>query len=101
MLKKCFPVFHEETPLSILPCNNPNILLMWKASTRHPDEALLILNKDPWNQQEFYADNLRQFIQSGKALEDVSPEFQLDYIHQPFHYVLRPGQGIVLVTQRK
>jgi len=31
----------------------------------------------------------------------VSPEFQLDYIHQPFHYALRPGQGIVLVTSRK
>ena len=101
VVKKCFPVFQEETPLNILPCNNPNVLLMWKASTRHPSEALLILNKDPWNQQEFYADNLRQFIQSGKALEDVSPEYQLDYIHEPFHYVLRPGQGIVLVAQRK
>ncbi len=101
VLKKCFPVFHEESPLNILPSSNPNVLLMWKASTKHHDEALLILNKDPWNQQEFYAENLRQFIQAGKPLEDVSPEFQLEYIHQPFHYALRPGQGIVLVTSRK
>ena len=101
VLKKCFPVFHEESPLSILPNNNPNVLLMWKASTQHHDEALLILNKDPWNQQEFFAENLRQFIQSGKPLEDVSPEFQLEYIHEPFHYVLRPGQSIVLVASRK
>jgi starch synthase (maltosyl-transferring) len=101
VLKKCFVVFREESPLSILPANNPNVLLLWKASAKHHDEALLILNKDPWNQQEFYADNLRHFIQSGKPLEDVSPELQLEYIPQPFHYMLRPGQGIVLVTSRK
>ncbi len=101
VLKKCFPVFREESPLSILPCQNPHVLLLWKASAKHRGEALLILNKDPWNQQEFYADNLRNFIQSGKPLEDVSPEFQLEFIPQPFHYVLRPGQGIVLVTQRE
>ena len=100
VLKKCFPVFREESPLSILPGSNPNVLMLWKASTKHRDEALLILNKDPWNQQEFYVENLRHFIQSGKPLEDVSPEFQLEYIPQPFHYTLRPGQGIVLVTQR-
>jgi hypothetical protein len=33
-------------------------------------------------------------------LRDVSPEFPLEYIHEPFHYGLRPGQGIVLVTRR-
>ena len=93
-------MFHEESPLNILPCNNPNILLMWKASAKHHDEALLILNKDPWNQQEFYTENFRHFIQSGKALQDVSPEYAQEYIHEPFHYVLRPGQGIVLVAQR-
>ena len=26
---------------------------------------------------------------------------QLEYIHEPFHYVLRPGQSIVLVASRK
>ena len=99
-LKQRFPVFHEESPLNILPCNNPNILLMWKASTQHHDEALLILNKDPWNPQEFYTENFRHYLQSGKALQDVSPEYAQEYIHEPFHYALRPGQGIVLVTQR-
>jgi len=99
-IKKAHPVFHEESPTNILPCNNPNVLLMWKASARHRDEALLILNKDPWNYQDFYTDHFRHFIQSGAPLRDVSPEYPLDYIHEPFHYGLRPGQGIVLVTSR-
>ena len=99
-IKKRFSVFHEESPTNILPCHNPNVLLMWKASVQHRDEALLILNKDIWNYQEFYTDHFRHFIQAGAPLKDVSPEYPLDYIHEPFHYALRPGQGIVLVTAR-
>lgn len=99
-IKKSHPVFLEESPTTILGCQNPNILLMWKASTKKKDEALLILNKDTERHQEFYTDNFRQYIQAGAALRDVSPEYPLDYIHEPFHYALRPGQGIVLVTTR-
>ena len=99
-IKKTHPVFHEESPTNILPCHNPNVLLLWKASVKHRDESLLILNKDPWNYQEFYTDHFRHFIQAGAPLRDVSPEYPLDYIHEPFHYALRPGQGIVLVTTR-
>ncbi len=99
-IKKAHPVFQEESPTNVLPCNNPNVLLMWKASAKHRDEALLILNKDPWNYQDFYTDHFRHFIQSGAPLRDVSPEYPLEYIHEPFHYGLRPGQGIVLVTSR-
>jgi starch synthase (maltosyl-transferring) len=76
------------------------VLLLWKASARHRDEALLILNKDPWNHQEFYTDHFRHYVQAGAPLKDVSPEFPLQYLHEPFHYALRPGQGIVLVTHR-
>jgi starch synthase (maltosyl-transferring) len=100
-IKRSHAVFQEECPTSILPCNNPNVLLMWKASAKHADEALLILNKDPWNYQDFYTEHFRAFIQSGAPLRDVSPEFPLDYVHEPFHYGLRPGQGIVLVTSRQ
>lgn len=99
-IKKNHPVFQEECPTSFLPCHNPNVLLMWKAATRHREESLLILNKDPWNYQDFYTDHFRHFIQSGAPLRDVSPEYPLDYLHEPFHYGLRPGQGIVLVTRR-
>jgi len=101
-IKRTHAVFRAENPTSILHCNNPNILLMWKAATGHKrDEALLILNKDPWHHEDFYTDSFRHFVQAGAPLKDVSPEFPLEYIHEPFHYGLRPGQGIVLVTTRK
>ncbi len=99
-IKKSHALFREESRLIIFSCNNPNVLLMSKASVKHRDEALLILNKDPWNHQEFYTDHFRHYIQAGAALQDVSPEFRLDFINEPFHYALRPGQGIVLVTSR-
>ncbi len=100
-IKRAHPVFQEESPTNILPCHNPNVLLMWKAAAKGHDEALLILNKDVWRHQDFYTDHFRHFIQSGAPLRDVSPEYPLDYIHEPFHYGLRPGQGIVLVTTRQ
>ena len=99
-IKQTHPMFHEESPISILPCQNPNVLLMWKASVKHKDEALLILNKDVGQHQDFHTDNFRHYVQSGAPLRDVSPEYPLEYLHKPFHYSLRPGQGIVLVTSR-
>jgi starch synthase (maltosyl-transferring) len=93
-------VLHEESCTSILPSQNPNVLLMWKASVKNKDEALLILNKDFSQHQEFWSDRLRHYVQSGAPLKDVSPEHPLEYIHEPFHYALRPGQGILLVTTR-
>ncbi len=99
-IKRSHPVFTAENPTGLLHTNNPNILLMWKASHRPAGEALLILNKDILHHQDFYTDHFRHFVQSGAPLKDVSPEYPLDYIHEPFHYGLRPGQGIVLVTAR-
>jgi starch synthase (maltosyl-transferring) len=99
-IKKNHPVFREESLTSIFPCQNPNILLMWKASAKGKEEALLILNKDLHQHQEFATDNFRHFVQARAPLHDVSPEYPLEYIHEPFHYALRPGQGIVLVTTR-
>jgi starch synthase (maltosyl-transferring) len=100
-IKRNNPIFSSESHLSILHCHNPNILLLWKAAHNHKDEALLILNKDPWHHQDFYTDHFRHFVQSGAPLRDVSPEYPLDFIPEPFHYGLRAGQGIVLVTSRK
>ena len=99
-IKRDHPVFREESPVNILPCNNPNILFMWKASAKHSDEALVILNKDPHNHQDFYTEHFRNYVQAGAPLKDVSPEYPMEYLHEPFHYSLRPGQGIVLVTHR-
>ncbi len=91
-------IFLEDAPTEILPTENPNILLLWKGSLHAKQEALIILNKDPHNQQHFYTGNLYQYVQAAGPLTDVSPEFPLDYLPTPFEYGLRPGQGIVLVT---
>ncbi|HKN19512.1 MAG TPA: hypothetical protein VJW95_06930, partial [Dissulfurispiraceae bacterium] len=80
--------------------DNPNILLMWKASAQTQEESLLILNKDIYNKQYFYSESLQKYLQAGAPLVDVSPEYALDYIPAPFSYDLRPGQGIVLITSR-
>jgi len=61
---------------------------------------MLILNQDMWSHQEFYSDHLRHFLPAGAPLRDVSPEFPLEHVHEPFHYALRPGQGIVLLGAR-
>ncbi|MDS4026009.1 MAG: alpha-amylase family glycosyl hydrolase [Candidatus Contendobacter sp.] len=99
-IKRQYAVFQEECPTTVLPYQNPNILVMWKASTKTHDEALILLNKDPWNHQYFQSDNLGTYIQAGAPLMDVSPEYTLDYIPRPFSYDLRPGQAFVMVTSR-
>ncbi len=99
-IKAQAPMFQEECPTQFLPVNNANILLMWKASARTHEEALVILNKDIWNNQAFYVDDLRHYIQAGAPLVDASPETPLEFIPKPFHYDLLPGQGRVLMTRR-
>ncbi len=93
-------IFQEDAPTEMLYHENPNILLMWKASTHTREESLLILNKDIYHAQHFYAANLQRYLQAGAPLLDISPENPLDYIPAPFIYDLAPGQGIVLITQR-
>jgi starch synthase (maltosyl-transferring) len=95
------PIFQEDAATEILHHHNPQILLMWKASTKTSEESLLILNKDIWNKQSFYAENLLTFCHTCAPLIDISPEYRLDYIPAPFSYDLRPGQGIVFVASRE
>jgi len=95
------PVLLEDAPTEILPTNNPQVLFLWKGSLRAKQEALIILNKDAENKQDFYTDNLYQYVQTAGPLRDVSPEYPLDYLPTPYGYGLRPGQGIVLVTDRR
>ncbi|PXF54181.1 MAG: alpha-amylase [Deltaproteobacteria bacterium] len=99
-LKSNQAIFQEEAPTEILYAGNPNILLMWKASINNQKEALLILNKDIYNKQHFYAESLQGFVQAGAPLRDLSPEYPMEYIPVPFSYDLRPGQGIILLTSR-
>ena len=92
------PIFQEDGPVNLVGCDNPNILLLWKASNNGRQEALLILNKDPWNRQYFRADNLSHYIQNGAPLIDLSPDYPLDFIPAPYEFELLPGMGRVMVT---
>lgn len=98
-IKESYGIFQIEAPTDFIDYHNPNILIMWKGSQDVPGESLIILNKDIHNKQRFDTDSLRGFIRSGGELGDVSPEYPLDYLPEPFSYDLRPGQGIVLVTE--
>jgi len=99
-IKKSHTVFQEDGPTHVLHNASNQVLLMWKASIATREECLFILNKDMCNHQHFYAENLQNYTQAGRALTDISPAGKLEYIAAPFHYNLRPGQGIVLTTSR-
>ena len=75
--------------------------MLWKGSTTSKDEALIVLNKDNLNMQEFYAESLQRFVLAGAPLKDVSPEYSVEYIAEPFLYDVNPGQGLVYVTKRE
>jgi starch synthase (maltosyl-transferring) len=96
---KCeFPLFQEESMLQRLDHPNPNLLMLWKASTQGHGQALLVLNKDPWNRQHFHCDDLYRHIQAPPPLKDVSPEWPMEHLPTPFDFELGPGMGRVFVT---
>jgi len=98
-IKAQHPLFNEETLIQPLQHPNPAILLLWKASTRGNGQALLALNKDPWNRQHFYSDDLYRYVQAPPPMIDVSPEWPLDHLPTPFDFDLEPGMGRVMVTR--
>jgi starch synthase (maltosyl-transferring) len=97
-IKSGHAVFQEECPTEIWSADNPRVLVMKKKSRSSPERALLVLNKDARGEQHFNSHSLRDLIRSDSPLKDVSPEYPLPEIREPFHYGLRPGQGIVVVT---
>jgi len=99
-IKRRYRTFQHDCPTEVLSHENPAILVLWKACAEFSEEALIILNKDPWHHQHFYCERLDSLVQAGKPLLDVSPEYALDYLPAPFSYDLRPGQALVMVTHR-
>jgi starch synthase (maltosyl-transferring) len=97
-IKSDHPVFLEESLIQKLDHPNGAVLVLWKASVRGTGQALLILNKDPWNRQHFQVENLNQLVQAAPPLVDVSPEYALDYLPAPFEFELGPGMGRVYVA---
>lgn len=101
LIKSHYRVFQEESITEVWNASNPAVLVMWKASARDSSQALVILNKDVWNRQAFYADNLRNLVQHATDLVDVSPQWPMEFLPAPFHYELLPGMARVLVTGPK
>ena len=97
-IKARYPVFQEDGPIDVLGCSNPAVLVMRKAASMGQSEALLVLNKDPWNRQHFQTEDLYHYVRSRPPLVDVSPEWPLDYLPTPFEFELSPGMGRVMVT---
>jgi starch synthase (maltosyl-transferring) len=100
-LKTGHVIFQQEAHTEVLHNSNPNILFMWKASGNSSEESLIILNKDIYNYQHFHAEDLWRLTAMETPLKDISPDYALDYIDTHFSYYLRPGQGIVLETERE
>ena len=94
-------VFQRDCPTEIIGYENREVLLLWKACAEDPEEVLILLNKDIWHHQHFYADRLDDFVQAAPPLTDISPEYRLDFLPDPFVYDLRPGQGFVLLARRE
>lgn len=99
-IKTSHPVFQEDGPTHMLQHGNDKILLLWKASIAASEESIIMLNKDIYNYQNVYSENLRNYTQAGRPLVDVSPGQKIEYIPAPFNYNMSPGQGIVLTTTR-
>lgn len=100
-VKRAFPVFQEDAPTHLLHNHdNRNVMVMWKGATKVRQEALIILNRDPWNRSYYRSDRLRNLVQSGMPLKCVSPENPMEHIAEPFEYELRPGEAIVIVAAR-
>lgn len=98
-LKTQHPLFREEGLIQRLEHGNPAILVLWQASTRGHGQALLVLNKDPWQRQHFHCEDLYRLVQAPPPLLDISPEWPMQYLPTPFDYELEPGQGRVFVTR--
>ena len=99
-LKQTYQIFSEECPMQRIDIDNREVMMLWKGSVRSREEALILLNTDKYSRQTVWFDTLRRYVQSGAALTCVSPDNPMEHVSEPFHYELRPGEAIVLVTTR-
>ena len=100
-IKKQYALFVEDGPTKALKSSNDQVLLLWKASVKAGEEALVVLNKDVYNRQQVTLQSPMSLVQFGDALMDVSPMDRMPYVPDPFNYLLRPGEGRLLFTSWK
>ena len=97
-IKDQTPALAGEGRIDRLDYPDPSILVLRKHAINGPGQALLVLNKDPWNRQRFYTDDLHQLIQSQEPLHDLSPDWPMTELPTPFEFWLGPGMARVLVA---
>lgn len=98
-IKAKYAIFSEESINEVLGHDsNAEVMLLWKASTNSREQALIILNKDPWNRQYFRNDDLYRYVQCPPPLKDVSLEYAMEHLPTPFEFELHPGMGRILVS---
>ena len=97
-VKSTYPVLAEECQNRVMETDNPAVLVLAKKSRKSRSEALIILNKDPWNWQHFRSNDLYGYLDHPAPLRDVSPEWPMEYLPTPFEFELMPGMGRILVT---
>ena len=97
-IKDQTPTLAGEGRIDRLDYPDPSILVLRKQAINGPGQALLILNKDPWNRQRFYTDDLYRLIQSPGPLRDLSPDWPMQDLPTPFEFWLGPGMARVLVA---
>ena len=97
-IKDRVPTLAGEGRIERLDYPDPSILVLRKHAVAGPDQVLLVLNKDPWNRQRFYAEDLHRLIHSPAPLLDLSPDWAMDHLPTPFEFWLGPGMARVLVA---
>ena len=97
-LKRSCPVFSEECRLRFFDHDNRRALVMWKCCNRTGQEGIVLLNKDTHGRQQVRIDSFARYLRTSGPLRCVSPENPLPHVEEPFHYELRPGEAVVLVT---
>ena len=98
-MKKSTPVLADEGPVIAMDSNNQNVLALWLADLKNGEEVLFLLNKDVEHHQEYSHNCINSQIHNPSRLKDISPEFPMPEIQDAFHYSLRPGQGIVMLSK--
>ncbi|MBK1643788.1 alpha-amylase [Thiocapsa imhoffii] len=97
-IKDLHPVFCQEGPIERLQSPNPGLLMLRKSDEQGQDQAVLVLNKDIWNHQQLWVEDLAQLTGITQTLQDVSPEWPVTPLTRSFDFDLGPGMARVWVT---
>jgi len=99
--KSKYKILNEECKLEIIDQSNwMNVFCFRKISFDGASRILCIVNKDVNNHQHVRFDNINHAIGADSKITDISPLYTLDGVDSVFDYNLRPGQFIMLYTEK-